>query len=315
MGNVLNSVNVSATLVADGIRKSPIDNLVALTHLIEEHSADLPDFLSNDPKGQRVMPYLAKLAVSFGKERENSLRELRLLTGHIDHIKQIVATQQNYGKVCGLIENVSLPSLVDDAIRIVQVGLDRRGIRLEREYEEVPLVALDKHSVLQILLNLLRNAEEAIEEAGKSGQLIRVRIRRHGGDLVRMEVSDSGVGLTSENLTRIFQHGFTTKTGGHGFGLHSGALTVKQLGGALWAESDGPGLGATFTLELPLDASALGASTDMQLDVPSNDRLKAESSACASATTPACESTVGRRPWFWGRIRQIALRPTPSMGA
>ena len=114
-------------------------------------------------------------------------------------------------------------------------------------------MAVDKHSVLQILLNLLRNAEEAIDDAGKPEKLIRVRIRRYGDDRVRIEVSDTGVGLAPENLTRIFAHGFTTKPHGHGFGLHSGALAAKQLGGALWAESDGPGLGATFTLELPTD--------------------------------------------------------------
>jgi signal transduction histidine kinase len=65
-------------------------------------------------------------------------------------------------------------------------------------------------------------------------------------------VKDSGIGLAPENLTRIFAHGFTTKRDGHGFGLHSGALDAKQMGGALWAESEGPGLGATFVLELPL---------------------------------------------------------------
>jgi signal transduction histidine kinase len=69
-----------------------------------------------------------------------------------------------------------------------------------------------------------------------------------------MTVSDNGVGIASENLTRIFNHGFTTRKDGHGFGLHSGALAAREMGGALWAQSDGPGKGATFTLELPLSA-------------------------------------------------------------
>jgi signal transduction histidine kinase len=116
-------------------------------------------------------------------------------------------------------------------------------------------VALDKHSVFQILLNVLRNALQAIDAAAKDEKRIGVRICRHGVDRVRVEVSDSGIGLTAENLTRIFAHGFTTRSDGHGFGLHSAALAAKQLGGGLWAESEGPGLGATFTLELPMVAS------------------------------------------------------------
>jgi hypothetical protein len=85
---------------------------------------------------------------------------------------------------------------------------------------------------------------------------IRVQICRHEGDRVRPTVRDRGVGLAQENLTRVFAHGFKTKSDGHGFGLHSGALAARQLGGSLWAESEGLGLGATFTLELPLEMTA-----------------------------------------------------------
>jgi signal transduction histidine kinase len=222
------------------------------------------------------MPYLAKLVVYLGEEREVLLRELELLIGHIEHIKGIVATQQNYGNVSGVIEIVSLASLLEDAIRIVQPGLDRRGIRLEREHEAVPPVAVDKHNVLHILLNLLRNAEDAIDDAGATEKLIHVRIHRQGDDRVRAVVSDKGIGLTPENLTRIFAHGFTTKSGGHGFGLHSGALSAKQMGGKLWAESDGLGLGAAFTLELPLAAPSS--------DEPQDESYVRENTATLSAT-------------------------------
>jgi signal transduction histidine kinase len=287
VGNVLNSVNVSATVVAERVRESSIAKLAALVRLLEEHSGDLSDFLNNDAKGKRVMPYLAKLVVCLGDEREVILRELQLLTGHIEHIKGVVATQQNYGKVSGLIEIVSLASLLEDAIRIVQPGLDRRGIRLERGHEAVPPVAVDKHNVLQILLNLLRNAEDAIDAAGKTDKLIRVRIHQQGDDRVWVEVSDKGIGLAPENLTRIFAHGFTTKSTGHGFGLHSGALAAKQMGGRLWAESAGLGLGATFTLELPLAADPLSSGTTGQPDARWSDAVQVESLACENATTPA----------------------------
>jgi signal transduction histidine kinase/HAMP domain-containing protein len=262
VGNVLNSVNVSATIVASKIQESRIANLTALAGMLQEHSSDLPDFLNRDAKGQRVVPYLAKLGSHLEEERQVMLRELELLTGHIGHIKEIVATQQNYAKVSGMVEVVCLPDLVEDAIRIVEPGLESDGICLERDHEAVPPVAVDKHSVLQILLNLLRNAKQAVKDSDHRDKRIRVRIHPCGEDRIRIAVEDTGVGLAPENLTHIFSHGFTTKRDGHGFGLHSGANAARQLGGALWAESDGLGCGATFTLELPL--SARGTSREVE---------------------------------------------------
>jgi ligand-binding sensor domain-containing protein/signal transduction histidine kinase len=261
VGNVLNSVNVSATIVANKIRESRIGNLLALVGMLQEHSGELPDFLNHDPKGQRVVPYLAKLGSHLEAERQVMLRELELLTGHIGHIKEIVATQQNYASVSGLIEVIALPDLVEDAIRIIEPGLSEHGIHLERDHEALPPVAVDKHSVLQILLNLLHNAKQAVKDSDHLEKNIRVRVSRWGEDRIRIAVEDTGVGLAPENLTRIFSHGFTTRRDGHGFGLHSGANAAHRMGGALWAESDGLGRGATFTLELPLSARETARET------------------------------------------------------
>jgi signal transduction histidine kinase len=314
VGNVLNSVNVSATLVANQIRESRLTNLIALTDLLEEHSGNLPDFLSSDPKGQRVMPYLAKLTKCLGEEHQTMLREVESLTRHIDHIKEIVAAQQSYGAVSGLIETLSLQDLVEDAIRIVEPGISRHGIHLERGYQAVPLVAVDKHQILQILLNLLRNAEDAINEAGKPEKLIHVRISRPEDDRVRIEVHDNGVGLPPENLTRIFAHGFTTKPHGHGFGLHSGALAAKQLGGTLWAQSDGPGQGAVFTLELPLAASTVSAATAVPPARRSGDRLETDGTG-GELTAHPYESQAGGRYQVPGPPETAALSSASSAGA
>jgi signal transduction histidine kinase len=261
VGNVLNSVNVSATIVANKIRESRIGNLLALTAMLQEHSGELPDFLNHDPKGQRVVPYLVKLGSHLEEERQIMLGELELLTGHLGHIKEIVATQQNYAKVSGLIEVIALQDLVEDAIRIVEPGLSEHGIQLERDHEAVPPVAVDKHSVLQILLNLLRNAKQAVKDSDRQEKSIRVHIHCWGEDRVRIAVEDTGVGLPPENLTRIFSHGFTTRRDGHGFGLHSGANAAHRMGGVLWAESDGLGRGATFTLELPVSTRETATET------------------------------------------------------
>ena len=257
VGNVLNSVNVSATIVADMVKESRVEKLLVLVDMLQRHADNLEAFLSNDPKGQRVIPYLAKLGSHFGQERHLLLQELSQLTEHIQHVTEIIATQQNYATVSGLVEEVSLATLVEDAFRIVQPGLDRHNVALECDFEELPRILVDKHRTLQILLNLLRNAKEAIKASPDARRIIRVHLARHSADRVRLEVTDFGIGLPQENLTRIFGHGFTTKKGGHGFGLHSGALAAKQMGGSLWAESEGPGCGATFILELPMHVNVL----------------------------------------------------------
>jgi len=255
VGNVLTSLNVSTTIVANKVAELRADNLCATIEILREHSHELTEFVGSDLKGSRILPYMAKLGKHIRDERQAVLGELNLLRDHVGHIKEIVATQQNYARVSGLIEDVSLATLVEDAFCIIQSGFDRHHIRVERDFEPLPPIPADKHKILQILLNLLRNAKQAIKEGGNSDRLIRVSIRRSGIDKVRIELKDSGIGLSRENLTRIFAHGFTTKRDGHGFGLHSGALAAREMGGALWAESDGPGCGATFVLELPCDPS------------------------------------------------------------
>ena len=100
-------------------------------------------------------------------------------------------------------------------------------------------------------LEALNNAKQALDARPESRRLT-LRIASSEGGRVRVEVEDNGTGIARENLTRIFQHGFTTKKTGHGFGLHSGANTAWEMGGSLQVHSDGPGTGATFILELPL---------------------------------------------------------------
>jgi ligand-binding sensor domain-containing protein/signal transduction histidine kinase len=256
VGNVLNSVNVAASVIATKLRESRIDNLSAAVDLMQAHAHELSRFLAADPKGQRVMPYLVKLTAHLRSERHQVLNELETLTMHIDHIKKIVATQQDYAKVSALVETVCIPDLIEDALRMVEASLDRHQVEVTQEIEYVPDITAAKHLLLEILVNLLRNAKQAVVEHNGPQRQIRICVRRRGEDQIRIEVHDTGTGLPPENLTRIFAHGFTTKLNGHGFGLHSGALAARQMHGSLWAESKGPGCGATFILELPVNTAA-----------------------------------------------------------
>jgi two-component system NtrC family sensor kinase len=208
-------------------------------------------FLLQDPRGKHIPDYLASLAVALSEEHDLMSREAELLRNRIEHIKEIIAMQQNYGQVSGVKETIAPEQLLEDALSLYSDALEREQVTVDRRYAKTRPIKVDKHAVLQILLNLINNALHACADNGSRSKEIVLRVFEQGSDGIRMEVTDNGMGILPENMTRIFQHGFTTHKDGHGFGLHSGALAAIQLGGSLIVHSDGPGFGATFALELP----------------------------------------------------------------
>jgi len=253
VGNVLNSVNVASSCVADSLRNSKAANLSKIVALLREHEADLGDFIANDPKGKQLPGYLAQLAEHLAGEQTAALDKLARLQTNIEHISEIVATQQNYAKTSDVLESLSIVDLVEDAVRMNVGSMERHNIRMLREYSETPPILTDKHKVLQILVNLISNAKHACTGSEKPDKQIVLRVV-HDHDRIKISVIDNGVGIPAGNMTLIFNHGFTTKKNGHGFGLHSGALAAKEMGGSLAAFSEGPAQGATFTLALPIRA-------------------------------------------------------------
>jgi C4-dicarboxylate-specific signal transduction histidine kinase len=251
VGNVLNSVNVSAILASDLAQKSKADGLGRVVALMREHAHDLGEFIASDPRGKHLPVHLGHLADHLKTEQAAIVKELDSLRSNIEHIKDIVAMQQSYAKVAGVHEIVAVVDLLEDSLRMNTGALARHGVDVVRDFEGQPLVNIDKHKVLQILVNLVRNAKYACSESGLPGRRVTLSVRSANG-LARIVVADNGVGIAPENLTRIFSHGFTTRADGHGFGLHSGALAARELGGTLSVHSDGVGRGASFSLELPL---------------------------------------------------------------
>ena len=252
VGNVLNSVNVSATMIMDTLRNSRTGNILKVARMLDRHPDDLAAFLTLDKKGHHVPDYLMALGQVVSVEHDRLFSEAESLSGRIEHIKEIVAMQQSYGRVSGISETISPEQLMEDALMLNERALIRHDITIKKIYETVPCVTVDKHKVLQILLNLINNAKYACADNGRAEKIISLNISKGQENTVLMSVKDNGVGILPENLTRIFQHGFTTRKSGHGFGLHSGALAARELGGRLSVASGGPGKGAQFTLELPV---------------------------------------------------------------
>lgn len=251
VGNVLNSVNVSANMLRQRVDTSAIATLEKVTVVIEEHQADLGQFFNSDPRGNHFPRLMNQLVLNFQKERDQQLGELGYLTDNIAHIKQIISMQQSAARQSGIIEAVQPVELFEDALRMNASELKSHDVTVVRNFADVAVLETSKHEVLQILVNLIRNARQAVDTCESSVGTIEVSVFEDAGS-VHFQVQDSGVGIEPQNLNRIFQHGFTTKKSGHGFGLHSCANTAQQLDGSLTVASEGAGKGATFELTLPL---------------------------------------------------------------
>jgi PAS domain S-box-containing protein len=254
VGNALTSINVASACMAESFRNSNAGTLSKVVALFRQHESDLGRFLSSDPKGKKIPRYLAQLGERLIKEQESVLRELAQLQDSVEHIKSIVTIQQNAAKTSGLVEFLKVSDLVEDALKMNARTVSSNTIQVTQEIDTALFVRGEKHKLLQILINLVRNAKQACDAVDSKEKKLTIRARNES-QCVRIAVSDTGAGIPAENLNRIFTHGFTTKKDGHGFGLHTSALFATEMGGALSVESEGIGKGATFILELPKSPS------------------------------------------------------------
>jgi len=252
VGNLLNSLGVSTTLVLSGLRDSRTANVTRVARLLTENGHQLGTFLESDPRGREIPTYLARLGEHLDAETRTLYSEMQAIAAHVEHIGKIVAAQQTYARRGGVTEEVDVTELLDNAIALNFAGAPDIGVH--REYQLVPHLTLDRHKLIQILGNLLSNARHALRDLEQGARVLTVRLRPLSQSLA-IEIEDTGVGIGAAVLERLFEFGFTTKKDGHGFGLHASGNLAKELGGEISVHSDGPGRGARFTLCLPLTQS------------------------------------------------------------
>ena len=256
VGNVLNSVNVLAASIASHLHKSKAPGVSRLAGLLAQHKTDMGEFLTADPNGRHVPDHLERLGSHLVDEQSRLQEKVKSLVESIQHIKEIVAMQQNYAKASGVWETVALSEIVEDALRMCSGAMARHEIKVTRDFEPLPPLTLDRHKTLQILFNLLDNAKHACWESNEPDKQVVIRIHRYGNDQARIELTDNGVGIAPDHVKRIFTQGFSTRKNGHGFGLHSSILAAQDMGATLAFRCDQSGHGATFTLDIPLAAPA-----------------------------------------------------------
>ncbi len=251
VGNVLNSVNVSANLVTRNAELLPVSDLIAMRDVLREHESDLGDFIQHDEQGKHLMPFLDELADSLLAGKGQILSELGSMNRGVEHIGELVRSQQTFAGRQGVLEPTNVAEQLDAAIVICQQAGKGTDLVVDRDYQDMPKLEIDRHKLMEILVNLVKNAIDAMDESKTRAKKLKVSLERSANNDIKIRVKDTGRGISAENLTRIFGHGFTTTKDGHGFGLHVSANAATEMKGFLTAESEGEGKGATFILQLP----------------------------------------------------------------
>jgi signal transduction histidine kinase len=249
VGNALTSVNVSAALASEVVAKSKANNLPKVVDMLMQHRDDFSAFVRDDPRGQKLPEYLAQLAEVVVRDNRAVAAELQSLTQHVDHIKLIVASQQDRVRPNDVMESFEVSGLLDDALRIAHY--EQQAIEVTRRCDELPLASLDRQKLLQIVIVLLANARDAVMTKQHGDRKITVHARRGGAGELEIAIEDNGCGIDPQNLDKMFNLGFTTKPSGRGMSLHYSACAARELKGNLTAHSAGVGTGAAFLLAVP----------------------------------------------------------------
>ncbi len=252
VGNVLTSISVLSTTLQERVSSNHVPSLRKVVGLLDSQQSRLGDFFDNDPRGRQLPVYLRSLSETLESEQDALMQELQTLDMNVDHAKRIVAAQQNLARGYCFEEETDLSEILENALAVVRASFDRHHVAVKLDLSETSSLVTDRHKLIQILVNLLTNAKDAILHLPVSERQIDVRVTPCDGDSLRIDVRDNGIGIARDHLTRIFSQGFTTKPTGHGFGLHYCGLAASSLGGSLTVFSDGPGMGATFSLQIPL---------------------------------------------------------------
>lgn len=260
VGNVLNSVNVSASRITTRLHGSQLTKLEKAATLLQTQQHKLADFLTQDVRGQALPEFINRLVHAAQKEQREIQDEFQCVQENIDHIKEVIRMQQSQARYSSTREECNLATLAETAIRIFQSASGREHIEIIRDFDELAPVVTEKNRVLQIMINVLTNAGNALLEHETPERKIFVRIGRYSDEIVRIQIRDTGIGMTRSQLAKIFTHGFTTRKNGHGFGLHTCAVSAEELGGSLTASSEGIHKGASFTLLLPTTQECIAES-------------------------------------------------------
>ena len=251
VGNILNSVNVSASIISDTVRHSNLQKLHKANNMLRDHLDSLEDFIRHDPKGKALMEYYVKLDHPLMQEYNNLAKQNQRLTEKVNLIVEVIKEQQSHSMAGRIEEEHPIEKVVEDTLKITQHNIQENGIQVIRQYGQTRPITIQKNKMTHILVNIIKNAVESI--VMQNSELKQITINSwEDHQSTYLTITDTGVGFDENTKAKLFTHGFTNKSEGHGYGLHNCANSIKEMGGTIRAESPGVGQGATFIIQLPL---------------------------------------------------------------
>jgi signal transduction histidine kinase len=255
VGNVLTNVNSLIETASDrveGLRVAPLSKLAARLRQGENRNelvAATPD-------------YLQRLSVELESDQSELAELLQTLHDNVQHIHSVIRDQRQHTLKSIDTKRFSMQEIVDEAVGCCQAKLHQDKIAVEFSPDSDCVVESDRSLLLQIVINLIGNARNAMVESNCEDPVLQLSLRQKE-NTISLSVRDRGCGMSEETLAKVFNAHFTTRAAGTGLGLHFCAITLKRLGGNIKAHSDGPGKGSTFTIELPAATSQTNSDSDV----------------------------------------------------
>jgi len=251
-GNVLNSINISVQQMQSQLEKSSVRSLPAIVALMQEQGEKLGAFITSDPKGKQIPAYFEQLAQAVGSEQQQWRDDLTQMAEHVEHVRAIIQSQSGSLESNEAKETIDPARLLNRSLGHFSDRIEELKIDLQRKTGTVPTCALQKHKVMQVLENLLKNAIESLALVDDRPRKIELKTEMVGSDQFCFEICDNGLGISTEIKEKVFSHGFSTKEGHSGFGLHSAANLAVEMGGRLILSHAEGRVGVCFRLELPM---------------------------------------------------------------
>lgn len=254
IGNVTNSLNISAHQAEETLSQSPLMVVERTLNLLEKNKNRLTEFLHDDEKGRMISSNLIQLTEAVRIFQEDMLRNIDRIQSLNSLIKDAVIAQQGFAKSISYQEQCDIEALIHSALKIAESSSYLKDLNVQVIVNEAYDIKVDKSKFIHIILNMIRNSKDALAGISPDSRRIVIEVGRSPQQNKYIKFTDNGEGIASENMGRIFSHGFTTKTTGHGFGLHHSAIALQEMNGRISVKSAGKNCGAEFTITFEQDS-------------------------------------------------------------